>query len=92
MAGPVIVWPGRQVNTDRLVLKEVVMEPEGGAGGTWKIAEVYALHLMYVRTNVSIISTRIEKRNFKIGSKLRYFKYKISELSIFPQTPFIITG
>jgi hypothetical protein len=44
VAGPDIVWPGRQENTDRLVLKEVVMEPEGGAGGTWNIAEVNALN------------------------------------------------
>ena len=54
MAGPDIVWPGRQVNTDRLVLKEVVMEPEEGAEGTWNIFRIrYYLKQIYIKQYIN---------------------------------------
>ena len=49
-----MVWPGRQVNTDRVELKEVVMEPEGGAGGTWNIFRIrYYLKQIYINQYIN---------------------------------------
>jgi hypothetical protein len=54
VAGPDIVWPGRQVNTDKVVLKEVEMEPEEGAEGTWNIFRIrYYLKQIFINQYIN---------------------------------------